>query len=74
MYARVMPSTEDLEIFKKVRGWKLQVFTLKESRDRLINRPLKHGGEQGLIWWVQGLMRDESSSPKPRGLKSGIFL
>ena len=69
-----MPSTEDLEIFLKVRGWKLQVFTLKESRDRLINRSLKHWDEQGLLWWVQGLMRDDSSSPRPRGLKSGIFL
>lgn len=50
------------------------MFTLKESRDRLINRSLKNWGEQGLLWWVQGLMRDDSSSPRPRGLKSGIFL
>ena len=56
-----MPSAENLEI-KKVRGWKLRVFTLTESNDRFINKSLKGRGECS-DHGSPGAVRDGSSSP-----------
>lgn len=68
-----MPSTEYLEIFKSAWMEAPGVYSkgVQRQADQQVTETL---GRAGSDLVGQGLMRDDSSSPKPRGLKPGIFL